>query len=85
MFAANKDKDDTIYKDFHSDEHHGLHNIETCTPDLIKLMQRINLLAKEVQWAYGLRSVRPEGLNERDFFFSQNRENEHAINIWLSL
>ena len=28
MSAANNDKDDTIYKDFHSDEHHGLHNIE---------------------------------------------------------
>ena len=71
MSAANKGKDDTSYKHFHSDEHQGLRDIEVHLID--KVNEKDNLLAKEGQWAYGLRSVRPEGLNESDFFFSQNR------------
>ena len=71
MSAANKGKDDTIYKHFHSDEHQGLRDIEVHLID--KVNEKDNLLAKEGQWAYRLRSVRPEGLNESDFFFSQNR------------
>ena len=71
MSAANKGTDDTIYKHFHSDEHHGLRDIEVHLID--KVNEKDNLLAKEGQWAYRLRSVRPEGLNESDLFFSQNR------------
>ena len=66
MSAANKGKDDTIYKHFHSDEHHGLRHIEVHLID--KVYEKDDLLAKE-----GLHSMRPEGLNESDFFFSQNR------------
>jgi len=77
MSAANKDKDDTIYKHFHSDEHHGLRDTEVHLID--KVNAKDNLLAKEGQWAYLLHSVRPEGLNESDFFFSQNR-GEHIRN-----
>ena len=72
MSAANKDKDDTIYKHFHSDEHHGLRDTEVHLID--KVNAKDNLLAKEGQWAYRLRSVRPACLNESNFFFSQNRE-----------
>ena len=71
MSAANKGKDDTIYKHFHSDEHHVLHDIEVHPID--KVNEKDNVLAKEGQLAYRLRSVRPDGLNESDFFFSQNR------------
>ena len=71
MSAANKGMDDTIYKHFHSDEHQGLRDIEVHLID--KVNEKDNLLAKEGQWAYRLRSVRPEGVNESDFFFSQNR------------
>ena len=43
----------------------------------IHLIDKVNakedLVAKEGQWAYRLRSLRPQGLNESDFFFSQNR------------
>ena len=53
------------------DEHHGLRDIEEHLID--KVNAKDNLLAKEGQWAYQLCSVRPEGLNESDFFFSQNR------------
>ena len=72
MSAANKDKDDTIYKHFHSDKHHGLCDIEV--HQINKVNAKDNFLAKEGQWAYRLHLVRPEGLNESDFFFSQNRE-----------
>lgn len=71
MSAANKDRDDTIYKHFHSDGHHGLQDVEIHLID--KVNSKEDLIAKEGQWAYRLRSVRPEGLNESDFFFSQNR------------
>ena len=71
MSAADKDKDDTIYKHFHSDAHHGLRDLEVHL--INKVNEKDNLLAKEGQWAYRLRSRRPEGLNESDFLFSQNR------------
>ena len=48
MSAANKDKDDTFYKHFHSDEHHGLPDIEVHLID--KVNAKDNLLAKEGQW-----------------------------------
>ena len=32
-----------------------------------------DLLAKEGQWVYRLRSLKPDGLNESDFFFGHNR------------
>ena len=66
MSAANKVKDDTIYKHFHSDEHHGLRDIKVHLID--KINEKDHLLGKE-----RLRSVRAEGLNECDSFFSQNR------------
>lgn len=51
--------------------HHGLQDVS------IQLIDKVNakddLLAKEGQWAYRLRSLKPDGLNESDFFFSQNR------------
>ena len=78
MAATSKDKDDAIYKHFHSDEHQGLRDIEVHLIDIVNAKD--NLLAKEGQWVYRLRSVRPEGLNESDFFFSQNR-GERTINI----
>jgi len=70
MSAANKDKDDTIYKHFHSDGHRGLQHVKV---HLIDEGNAKDLIAKEGQWAYRLRSVRPEGINESDFFFSHNR------------
>lgn len=70
MSAANKDKDDTIYKNFHSDGHHGLQDVEINLTD--KVNAKEDLVTKEGQCAYRLQSVRPEGLNESDFFFSQN-------------
>ena len=49
MSAANKGKDDTIYKHFHGDEHHGIRDIEVHL--INKANEMDNLLAKEGQWA----------------------------------
>ena len=50
---------------------HGLSDVP------IQLIDRVNdkddLLAKEGQWVYQLRSLKPAGLNESDFFFGHNR------------
>ena len=79
MSAVNKGKDDTIYKHFHSDEHQGLRDIEVHLIDNVN--EKDNLLAKEGQWAYRLRSVRPEGIS----FSARIGENVHVISLWLSL
>ena len=51
--------------------HHGLSDVR------IQLIDKVNdkddLLAKEGQWVYRLRSLKPDGLNESDFFFGHNR------------
>jgi len=79
MSAANKDKDDTIYKHFHSGGHHGLQDVKIQD----KIHAKEDLITKEGQWAYRLRSLRLEGLNESDFFFSQN-QGERTHNLYLS-
>ena len=73
MSVVNKESDDLIYKHFYSHGHHGLQGVS------IQLIDKVNakddLLAKEGQWAYRLRSLKPDGLNESAYFFfcSQNR------------
>ena len=66
-----KKKNDLVYRHFYTRGHHGLRDLE------IKLIDRVSndsdLIDKEGQWAYKLRGFRPHGLNESDFFFSQNR------------
>lgn len=69
--AVNKESDDLIYKHFYSHGHHGLQDVSIQLKD--KVNAKDDLLAKEGQWAYRLRSLKPDGLNESDFFFSQNR------------
>ena len=36
-----------------------------------KVSNTSDLLGKEGQWAYRLQTIRPLGLNENDFFYSQ--------------
>ena len=43
MSAANKAKDDTIYKHFHSDEHHGLRDIEVQLGPVVQGPIKLNL------------------------------------------
>ena len=62
MSDANKVGDDLIYRHFYSQGHHGLQDVT------IQLIDRVNakedLIIKEGQWGYRLRSLRPDGLNE---------------------
>ena len=71
MSAANRESDDLIYKHFYGPGHHGLQDVSIQLID--KVNAREDLLAKEGQWAYRLRSLKPDGLNESDFYFSQNK------------
>ena len=71
MLAVDKVSDDLVYRHFYSLGHHGLSDVR------IQLIDKVNdkddLLAKEGQWVYRLRSLKPDGLNESDFFFGHNR------------
>lgn len=71
MSPANKETDDLIYKHFFSDGHQGLQDLNVQLIDRVN--KKENLIDKEGQWAYQLRSLRPSGLNESNFFYSQNR------------
>ena len=71
MSAANKENDDLVYRHFYGPGHHGLQDVSIQLID--KVNAREDLLAKEGQWAYRLRSLKPDGLNESDFFISQNK------------
>ena len=64
--------DDLIYKHFFTEGHNGLDDVSVQIID--KVYGSVdNLLEKEGQWAYRLRTIAPEGLNESDFFYCQNR------------
>ena len=76
MSAVNKESNNLIYKQFYSHGHHGLQDVSIQLID--KVSAKDDLLAKEGQWAYPLRSLKPNGLNESVFFFSQNREGNVA-------
>ena len=71
MLTVDKESDDLVYRHFYGLGHHGLSDVR------IQLIDKVNdkddLLAKEGQWVYRLRSLKPDGLNESDFFFGHNR------------
>ena len=62
---------DLIYKQFCSNGHHGIRDVE------VMLIDRVNdereLRDEEGQWAYRLGTLAPDGLNVNDIFYSQNR------------
>ena len=63
-------------KYFCSEGHSGLNDVR------IQLIDRVNgkdkLREKEGQWAYRLKTLDPNGLNENDFFFVQNRRSRRT-------
>ena len=71
-FSANeKLRDDLIYQHFNGPGHNGLDDISVQLIDQVACGK--DLVDKEGQWAYRLKCLKPLGLNESDFFFSQNR------------
>ena len=64
--------DDLILRHLYSNRHHGLQEVSIQLID--KVNEKGDLLAKEGQWAYRLQlSLKPDRLNEIDFFFTLNR------------
>ena len=66
-----KESDDFVYKHFHGPGHHGLRDVSVQIID--KVHNNEKLFMKEGEWAYRLQTLKPEGLNDSDFFYSQNR------------
>lgn len=66
MSIANRESDDNFYRHFHGPGHHGLQDAT------IQLFDKFNdweiLIEREGQWVYRLRSLRPEQLNDSNFF-----------------
>ena len=68
--------DDLLYRHFCNEGHSGLGDMK------IQLIDRVNgeeqLREKEGQWAYRLKTLNPNGLNDNDFFFVQNRRSRRT-------
>ena len=71
MSAVDKESDGLVCRHFYSHGQHGLSDVSMQVID--KVNDKDDLLAKEGQWVYRLRSLKPDGLNESDFFFGHNR------------
>ena len=67
---------DLLYRHFCGEGHNGLSDVK------IQLIDRVNgeqqLREKEGQWAYKLNTLDPNGLNDNDFFFVQNRRSRRT-------
>ena len=65
-----RQSDDIVYRHFGGPKHKGMDSMTIQIID--KVNNRESLVDKEGQWAYRLRTLCPEGLNEDDFFYSKN-------------
>ena len=78
LSAAERERDDMLYRHFWTEGHSGLRDLK------VQLIDRVNgedqLRDKEGQWAYRLKTVRPHGLNDDDFFFTQNKRTRPSCN-----
>ena len=76
LTQAEKRADDLLYRHFCGEGHNGLSDVK------IQLIDRVNgeqqLREKEGQWAYKLNTLDPNGLNDNDFFFVQNRRSRRT-------
>ena len=66
-----KESDDFVYKHFHGPGHHGLRDVSVQIID--KVHNNEKLFIKQGEWAYRLQTLKPECLNDSDFFYNQNR------------
>ena len=72
LSSENKRNDDFLYQHFHSSGHLGLSHLSIQLID--RAMGERELREKEGQWMYRLGTLRPQGLNEDDGFYIQNRK-----------
>ena len=84
MSVVPKERDDLVYRHFYSHGHHGLPDVSIQLIDKVRVKD--DLLAKQGQWVYRLRSLKPDGLKESDFVFGDNRgERGRKLNFLLFL
>ena len=74
--GTEQEKDDFLYQHFSGNGHDGFRDIR------MQLIDRVNseeeLRDKESQWGCKLSTFRHYGLDEKDFFFVQNRRSRGA-------
>ena len=70
LSVNDRSRNDLAYLNFHDPAQNGIEDL------VIQLIDQVNnerdVLDREGQWAHRLQSVKPQGLNESNFFFSQN-------------
>ena len=66
-----RESDDLVFKHFHGPGHHGLQDVSVQIIDKVHNNEKLAL--KEGEWAYRLQTLKAAGLNDSDFFYSQNR------------
>ena len=73
---AEKVANELLYPHFCTGGHSGLSDVR------IQLIDQVNgdeqLREKKGEWAYKLKTLVPNGLNDNDFFFVQNRRSRHT-------
>ena len=67
-----------LYRHFWTEGHSGLRDLKVQLIDRVKGEDQLR--DKEGQWAYRLKTVRPHGLNDDDYFFTQNKRTRHTGN-----
>ena len=73
-----KESNDFIYKHFH-----GVRDVSVQIIDKVHNYEK--LFIKEGEWAYRLQALKPEGLNDSDFFYSQNRVMRNRLPVMFRL
>ena len=72
LSSGNKEKDDVLYRHFHSQGHFGLEHMSIQLIDWVKGERELR--DKEGQWIYKLRTLILHGLNDNDDFYGQNKK-----------
>ena len=67
LSSRNKEKDEVLYRHFHSQGHFGLEHMSIQLIDWVKGDRELR--DKQGQWIYKLRTLIPHGLNDNDGFY----------------
>ena len=79
LSSGSKEKDDVLYRHFHSKGHFGLEHMSIQLIDWVKGERELR--DKEGQWIYKLRTLIPHGLNDNDGFYGQNKKTRMSARI----
>ena len=79
LTAGQKKKDDLIYQHFNSEGHSGLMDMSVQLIDCVR--EEKELREKEGFWIYKLKTISPNGLNDNDCFYVQNRKTRTTARV----